>query len=220
MAASESEAYIVKRYAGIWGRQPAYQYKHAKGERIAEILRDSGGVGQLAVELGVGPGGIARTVSRHGTRVIGIDLSPDALQRAKEHCAGDNVTLMRASGFSLPFRDASLPLVYASQVIHLFEASGRQAIMREVRRVLQPGGRFVFDMKNVSSHLLRVARYSRERRRRNFPPQQEILRLLTEVGFSTVTRRPGMLPLVRLTHVPNNPIIRTLAHTTFFIARP
>jgi SAM-dependent methyltransferase len=219
MAARESEAYIVKRYAEIWGQQPAYQYKHAKGERIAEILRDSGGVGRLAVELGVGPGGIARTISRHGTRVIGIDLSPDALKRANEHCAGDNVTLMRASGFSLPFRDASLPLVYASQVIHLFDAAGRLAIMREVRRVLQPGGRFVFDMKNASSHLLRVARYSRERRRRNFPSQHEILRLLSEAGFSTVTRRPGMLPLVRLTHIPNNPLVRAVAHTTFFIAR-
>jgi len=220
MAARESEAYIVKRYAEIWGQPPAYQYKHAKGERIAEILRDSGGVGKLAVELGVGPGGIARTISRHGTRVIGIDLSPDALKRATEHCAGDNVTLMRASGFSLPFRDGSLPVVYASQVIHLFDASGRLAIMREVRRVLQPGGRFVFDMKNASSHLLRVARYSRERRRRNFPPQQEILRLLGEAGFATVTRRPGMLPLVRLPHVPNNAIVRAVAHTTFFIARP
>jgi SAM-dependent methyltransferase len=220
MAVSETEAYIVERYAGVWQQwtQPGYQYKHAKGERVVNILRETGGLNGLVLELGVGPGGIARTVSRQGAHVVGIDLSPEALSRAKEHCRADAVTLMRASGFSLPFRNGSLPLVYASQVVHLFDAPGRLALMREVHRLLRSGGRFVFDMKNASSHLLRVARYSRERRRRNFPAQREILSLLREAGFSDVARRPGLLPVFWGARVPNNAILRALAHTTFFIA--
>jgi SAM-dependent methyltransferase len=216
-----AEAYIVNRYERLWKDwQPEYGYKHVKGSRIAEIIAQTGGFPAVGLEVGVGPGGVAAALSRRGIRVIGIDLSSDALMKAKEHCRADRVSLMRGSGFSLPFRDASLPLVYASQVLHLFDAEGRRNMMAEVHRVLKPGGRFVFDMKNASSHLLRVARYSSERRKRNFPGQSEIVRLLKETGFSTIARRPGVLPVLHWERVPNLAIFRALAHTTFFIATP
>jgi SAM-dependent methyltransferase len=214
------EAYIVDRYQRLWQRwRPVYDYKHVKGARISEILDRSGGHAPLALELGVGPGGIAAALSRKGMRVVGIDLSADALARAKEHCREDRVDLLRGSGFSLPLRDRSLPLVYASQVLHLFDLEGRSAIAREVYRVLKPGGRFVFDMKNASSHLLKVMRYSAERRHKNFPPQSEILGLLGEAGFTGVTRAAGVFPVVPAALVPNVGLLRSLAHTTFFVAR-
>jgi SAM-dependent methyltransferase len=216
---SADETYIVNRYERLWHDwKPQYDYKHLKGGRIAEILAATGGFAPVALELGVGPGGVAAALSRRGMKVIGIDLSSDALMKAKEHCRFDQVSLMRGSGFSLPFADKALPLVYASQVLHLFDASGRQSIMAEVHRVLQPGGRFVFDMKNASSHLLRVARYSADRRKRNFPRQSEILRLLGATGFTGVSRWPGVLPVLGSARLPNLALVRALAHTTFFVA--
>ena len=216
---SADEAYIVDRYERLWKAwQPEYEYKHVKGGRIAQIMRDTGGLSPFAVELGVGPGGVAASISRRGIRIVGIDLSSDALMKAKAHCERDNVTLMRASGFSLPFRDQSIPVLYASQVLHLFDAAGREAIMSEVYRVLQPGGRFIFDMKNSSSHFLRVARYSAARRQRNFPKQGEITGLLKKSGFERVERLPGVLPLLHWEKVPNLGLFRSLAHTTFFVA--
>ena len=177
------ESYVVNRYRLWESWQPKrYGYKHLKGARIAQIIEDTGRIPPVAIELGVGPGGVAAALSKRGTHVIGIDLSPDALVKAKEHCRGLSVSLMRGSGFSLPFKDSSLPLVYASQVLHLFDSPGRLAIMSEVLRVLAPGGRFVFDLKNISSHPLRYFRSSRERRRRNFPSNTEIRGLLTESG--------------------------------------
>ena len=215
-----AETYVVQRYEPMWGDwRPTYGYKHVKGARLARIILDTGGLTRKALELGVGPGGIAAVLSKRGINVIGMDLSANALQRAKEHCRGENVSLMRGSGFQLPFRAASLPLVYASQVLHLFDDPGRLALMREVHRVLEPGGRFVFDMKNASSHFLRVLfRYSAERRRRNFPPQSAVLELLQQAGFSSIRRMPGVLPLVRFAGVPNSALARALSHTTFFVA--
>jgi len=219
MASNQKESYIVDRYK-LWDRwKPAnYSYKHVKGARIAQILEDTGGVAPLTLELGVGPGGVASEVSRHGAKVIGIDLSPDALALAKRYCARYNVNLMRASGFALPFVDRSLDLVYASQVLHLFDAVGRLALLKEAHRVLKPGGRFVFDMKNITSHPARYWTSKKEKRERNFPPTSQIMALLKNSGYSSVVTRPGVLPLYKAPRVPNLWLFRLLSHTTFFIA--
>lgn len=215
---ASEEAYVVNRYK-LWQQwEKRFDYKHVKGARIAQIINETGGFAPVALELGVGPGGIAAALSRLGMRIIGVDLSPDALVIAKDHCSTEKVRLMRASGFSLPFRDQSLELIYASQVLHLFDSPGRLSIMREACRVLRPGGRFLFDMKNISSHPLRFCRSSSERRKRNFPPRAEVTALLRQAGFSTIALRPGVLPLFRWAHVPNIAVCRGLAHTTFFVA--
>lgn len=212
-----AEAYIVDRYK-LWGAwQTRYGYKHTKGARLASIIKNTGGDTPIALEIGVGPGGVAAAISRTGIKVIGMDLSPDALVRAKEHCATERVALMRASGFAVPFADAALPLVYASQVLHLFNAPGRLAIMREAHRILRPGGRFVFDMKNMLSHPSRYFTSDVSRRQRNFPPVSEIMRLLREAGFSKVETMPGVLPLLGA-RVPNLGILSGIAHTRFYIA--
>lgn len=213
-----AETYIVNRYKVWEGWDGAFDYKHAKGERIARILLETGGLAPIALELGVGPGGVAAALSRHGMKIVGIDLSPEALVRAQAHCRGENVRLMRGSGFQLPLADKSLPLVYASQVLHLFDSSKRLRLMAEAHRVLLPGGRFVFDMKNLAPHVLRVFKYSAEGRRQNFPSSSHIAGLLREAGFSSVVKRPGLLPLMASSRVPNNILSRTVAHTTFFVA--
>ena len=196
-----------------------YDYKTIKGGRFVELIKESGGIPRLAVEIGVGRAGIASTVSAAGARVFGFDLSADILQRAKAHAQATNVGLLRASGFALPFQTGSLPLIYASQVLHLFDSPSRLVVMREAHRVLQPGGRFIFDMKNVSTHLVRYLRYSPDRRRRGYPSQNEIVALLRDASFGPPDIRPGVLPLLKWTRVPNTGLFRILAHTTFFIAR-
>jgi ubiquinone/menaquinone biosynthesis C-methylase UbiE len=216
---STAESYIVNRYK-LWRRWPTHWgYKHAKGARIARIIEETGGLPKLAVEIGVGPGGVAAALSRSGITVVGLDLSPDALTRAREHCKQDPVHLMRASGFSLPFQDASVDVIYASQVLHLFDSPGRAQLMREALRTLKPAGRFVFDMKNVSSHPVRYFGSTPERKRRNFPGVKEILSLLEQAGFGSVKMRPGLLPVIKSANVPNNGLMRALAHTTFFVAQ-
>jgi ubiquinone/menaquinone biosynthesis C-methylase UbiE len=219
-AAESVEASVVRRYRRWQQWSPRlYAYKHLKGARIARMLDEMGGRPDVALELGVGPGGIAAVLSQSGIRIIGLDLSPEALSRAKEHCRSNNVALMRASGFALPLRNACLPLIYASQVLHLFESADRLAILSEVYRVLEARGRFVFDMKNAWSHPLRYFRSNHRARRKHFPRHGEIRALLEHTGFTEISTRPGVLPLLNWAEVPDNALSRALAHTTFFIAR-
>ncbi len=211
--------YITTRYERWRNMAVPFDYKRTKGERIAAILQESGGLPRRALEVGVGPGAIAGLLSQRGIRMIGMDLSPDALFRAKEHCRDKDVSLLRGSGFALPFASGSLPTVYASQVLHLFDNEGRLGLMREVHRVLQPGGRFVFDMKNVVTHAFRYLTSTAKRKRRNFPRLRELDELLGQAGFMDVERRPGLLPGLRMTNVPNLSLTRAIAHTVFFVAR-
>ena len=132
-----SEAYITARYERWRTMTVPFEYKRSKSERLAAILLQTGGFPKRALELGVGPGGIAGPLSHHGIRLVGMDLSIEALLRAKDHCKNDDVSLLRGSGFSLPFASGSFPVVYASQVLHLFDHDGRLALMREARNRLR-----------------------------------------------------------------------------------
>jgi hypothetical protein len=61
-------------------------------------------------------------------------------------------------------------------------------------------------------------RYSAARRRKNFPAHREIVDLLQQAGFSEIGKYPGVLPVLGAARVPNVAIVRSLAHTTFFVA--
>jgi SAM-dependent methyltransferase len=218
-SSQSEEAYIKQRYTRWRGQAVPFDYKKVKSARLAQILRDTGGLPPRALELGVGPGGIAGPLSRNGFQVIGLDLSPEALERAREYCRDDRVVLLRGSGFALPFQDESIPLVYASQVLHLFDDAGRLRLMQEVRRVLRRGGRFVFDLKNVMPHAMRYWTSTVARRHRNFPSTARIEHLLQDARFGDVEMRAGVIPGLGAVNVPNIGMLRSVAHTRFFNAR-
>jgi ubiquinone/menaquinone biosynthesis C-methylase UbiE len=214
-----AEAYVTDRYRLWRGLQINFDYKQKKADRIARIMADSGGAEKVALEIGVGPAGIAVPLSRRGIKVIGMDISPDALDRARAHVGTEDVALLRGSGFSLPFATGGLSLVYASQVLHLFESPQRLALLQEIHRVLKPGGRLLFDMKNPLSHLLKYLATTPDRKRRNYPPRAEVLDLLRRSGFTRISTAAGVLPGIGPLAVPDLPVCRGLAHTTFYIAR-
>ena len=209
---------MVGRYK-MWAGFSRFGYKHAKGNRIARIIEESGGVPRLTLEVGVGPGGVASAVSRHGTSVVGVDLSPDALKTAKEHCRDVEVFLARASGFALPFRTATFDLAYCSQVMHLFEGDARVRLMYELARVVRPGGRFIFDMKNIASHPLQYATAPAHKKRTAYPSDGELRDVMRGAGFDLMGIWPGLLPRVSSAAVPNVALFRAIAHTRFYVAQ-
>jgi ubiquinone/menaquinone biosynthesis C-methylase UbiE len=212
------ESYVQRRYVRWRTMVIPFGYKERKGERIAEIIRSTGGLPPRVFELGVGPGGVAKSISQTGIRVVGMDLSLEALQRAQDHCRTANVRLLRGSGFALPLASGSFPVVYASQVLHLFDADGRLALMNEVRRVLAADGRFIFDMKNIATHPWRWFGSAPEKRARNFPSHKELCELLRRANFSRVEVRAGLFPGFGASIGPDSGPLKALAHTRFYVA--
>lgn len=102
--------------------------------------------GEVVVDLGCGAGMdvflAANEVGKSG-RVVGIDMTPQMLQRARVNaaCVGyPQVEFLHADIESLPLASAVAAVVLSNCVINL--APDKTAVYREIYRVLKPGGRF------------------------------------------------------------------------------
>lgn len=99
--------------------------------------------GETVVDLGCGGGlDVFLAADRIGPtgRAIGIDMTPEMLERAGRNAAGrTNVEFHEATIDQLPLADESVDCVISNCVINL--APNKQAVFREIARVLKPGGR-------------------------------------------------------------------------------
>lgn len=90
-----------------------------------------------ALEVGIGTGVVAKALIELGRPVVGVDVSPLMLSYALDRI-GARVAVAAAE--RLPLRNSSMDNTYAVWVLHLVDVP---AVMREVARILRPGGRFV-----------------------------------------------------------------------------
>jgi len=101
--------------------------------------------GEVVLDLGSGAGFdcflAARQVGPSG-RVIGVDMTPEMLARARanaEKAGVSNVEFRLGEIEHLPVADASADVVISNCVINL--SPDKRSVMREAFRVLRPGGR-------------------------------------------------------------------------------
>jgi len=111
-----------------------------------ELAREAEGP---VVELAAGTGRISIPIAeRTGKRIIGIDLSPAMLARARENAAdaGVEVELREADMRDLDL-DAATDLVICPYraLLHLRTWSDRRRVFERVARALRPGGRFAWN---------------------------------------------------------------------------
>ena len=102
--------------------------------------------GETVVDLGSGAGMdvflAANAVGETG-RVLGFDMTPEMLERARRNQAEGNygqVEFHRAEIDNLPLPGGAADVVLSNCVINL--APDKLAVYREIFRVLKPGGRF------------------------------------------------------------------------------
>jgi SAM-dependent methyltransferase len=111
-------------------------------EDDARLLGDV--AGRRVLEIGCGSAPCSRWLRRHGADVVAFDLSAGMLVRAAalNRSTGIAVPLVQADLAALPFAPASFEIACSSFGGLPFVADVESAL-REVMRVLRPGGRFV-----------------------------------------------------------------------------
>jgi ubiquinone/menaquinone biosynthesis C-methylase UbiE len=103
--------------------------------------------GMRVLDVGCGTAGLGLAVSeRVGVtgRVYGIDLSQTQVHyaRRKTLAAGANVHLIRGSMDTMPFESNRFDSAVSSLAFHEVPAAVRRGTLREIARVLKPGGFF------------------------------------------------------------------------------
>lgn len=129
-----------------WARagrgQRMEQGHRATGEQAIELM--SLEATSRVLDLGCGSGWATRTIADHVTsgQVVGIDISDEMIALARESSSKySNVTFQIGSAEKLDFRNGEFTHVFSMESIYYY--GDMLAALREVQRVLTPGGLFV-----------------------------------------------------------------------------
>lgn len=117
-------------------------------ERLNEVMaaRLLATPAMTVVDIGCGVGGGACFIaSRHGSRVVGVSNSRPGLEEAARFAKARGVDHLVSFEYGeaqqLPFPDASFDAVWSCEAIH--NVADKTAVVREIARVLKPGGTVV-----------------------------------------------------------------------------
>ena len=144
--------------APVYGRVVPALYALATS-RAAQRL--SAGAPATILEVGVGPGHILTAVGKRNKSAVsvGIDISRGMLNQSRraleKHRVGAN--LVCADALQLPFADGAFEGVVSSFLLDLFQQRNIPDALREMLRVLAPGGRIVVASLQFSNPVLKQA---------------------------------------------------------------
>ena len=115
---------------------------------------------EVAVEIGSGLGRVVKSLAERFDRVIGVDISPEMVERAGQLVGDPRVEFRLGDGRSLAgIPDASVDLVLSFTVLqHIPDPKIIDGYLREAGRVLRPGGLLVFQWNNEPGHRWWVVR--------------------------------------------------------------
>ena len=110
------------------------------------------------LELGCGTGNDAARLAGKGYAVSAIDLSEEAISRARSKFGSVVSFLVADMALSLPFEDESFDAVMSNVALHMFPDAFTRSIFGEVGRVVRGGGLFLFHVNALEDRPLRARR--------------------------------------------------------------
>ena len=148
----EHGRFLVERGPGqIWNWDtPAGKLRWA---RRVKMLSSHLRPGMNALELGCGIGLFTAELAQTGATITAIDISPDLLEIAKTERAASNVNYELQNAYATSYARSTFNTVVGSSVLHHLEL---EPALREIHRVLKPGGTIFFTEPNMMNPQIAV----------------------------------------------------------------
>jgi SAM-dependent methyltransferase len=146
---------VAADFGTLYDSAPVYAVRPDIAFYVDEANRV--GEGSVVLELGSGTGRLTLPLARAGHPVIGLDLSPAMLTRARTKLAAEpeevrrRVTLIAGDVRDASFAPPSTPdLVIAPFRVlqHFTSIDDQLRVLALARRAMRPGGRFILDLFN------------------------------------------------------------------------
>lgn len=99
-------------------------------------------LGEHLLEVGPGPGKSTEWLRERVPHVTAVEIDERLAAQLERRMAGTNVTVIQGDACAIPSEDASFSGAVSFTMLHHVPASRQDALLREVARVLRPGGVF------------------------------------------------------------------------------
>lgn len=174
-----------------WARKPGHDsYWRFHRDRFLDLVPSPG---RLTLDVGCGEGRVTRDLKELGHRAVGLDASETMITAAREMDPSGEYLVANAA--ELPFPDGHADLAVA--FMSLMDVDDMSASIREIARVLDPGGSLALavvhpinsahelDFEHPESRLVLTEDYF-DRRRRSDTIERDDLRMTFESRHFTL----------------------------------
>jgi SAM-dependent methyltransferase len=115
---------------------------------VLDALDSFAGQRRLRVlDIGCGAGRLVRALALRSHSVVGADVSPAMLERARSAVADAGASLLQADAELLPLRKSSFDVVCCLGLLEYLK--GDQEILQEIDDLLRPGGMLIVTLPNL-----------------------------------------------------------------------
>ena len=127
----------------------SHSFVTSNGNNILELMNPQ--PNEVIIDLGCGNGELTNKIAKSALRVIGLDISPDMINEAKQNFP--NITFIQHNGEDLfPLTEQADAVFSNASLNWMINA---ESVAKNIALCLKPGGRFVFEMAGVG-HLAEI----------------------------------------------------------------
>lgn len=152
----------MSTYDKIWNQEkPAQRYKTSISDHVMSLFYSI--KAKRILDIGAGDGTNLIFLAKEGFQAHGLEISREGVKKAITIAKQDNclVHVIEADMFDpLPYSDGFFDAVYSYQTINHGELTQIQGLLREIHRVLRPGG--IFSVKAIERASFRAKKSGKD----------------------------------------------------------
>ncbi len=171
------------------------------------------------LDVGCGEGLLLEDVLEQNSdlKIFGIDMDTEQIKRCRSKIGvpADEVNLLTGDAGELPFKDNFFDLVTAINIFYNLSEDKMTNIIKEINRVLKPGGILVADFRNKNNFFLRLRYLLAPVYDKSFRKQGKLLKAYSKKEMESIVKKTGF----RLRDIYKTGRIITSARVTVLVKK-